>query len=80
MSADISQEVRKAIAALQLVIQAEEITIPTAARLLKKPQRWVRENLPVIIHSHKSHHVRLSDVEAYQERRTVWPKFERRTA
>jgi hypothetical protein len=76
MTDALTVEARKAIAALELVIRAREITIPTAARMLKKPQRWVRENLPVIVHSHKSHHVRLQDVEAYQLRRTVWPKWD----
>jgi hypothetical protein len=80
MNAALSQQARQAISVLEKLIRTEEITIPSAAKLLKKSPRWVRANFPVIVHSHKSHHVRLVDVEAYQERRTVWPKFGRKAA
>jgi hypothetical protein len=73
MSAALSQQARKAVGILERLIQTEEISVPLAARHLKKTPQWVRENLPVIYHSRKSHSVRLSDVEAYQARRTVWP-------
>jgi hypothetical protein len=76
----LSDLARKAIPVLERLVRAEEISVPDAAKLLKKDSEWVRANLPVIIHSRKSHHVRLADVEAYQNRRTVWPKFGKRTA
>lgn len=50
-----------------------ELPVPVAAELLRKPKQWVRNNLPIIKHSRKSHAVRLCDIEAYQERRTVKP-------
>jgi hypothetical protein len=52
----------------------EELSVPTAARLLKKTPKWVRGNFPVIIHGPKSHHVRLYDIEKYRRRRTVWTR------
>jgi len=61
---------------LQRIRRLEEIPVPEAARLLNKSRAWVRGNLPVIIHSPKVHGVRLADIEAYQLRRTVWPKGE----
>lgn len=51
----------------------EEMSVPSAAKMLRKTPTWVRANLPVIYHSRKSHSVRLVDIEAYQERRTVRP-------
>lgn len=61
---------------VQRIRRMEEISVPDAAKLLKKTPQWVRDNLPVIIHSRKSHSVRLVDIEAFQLRRTVWPKGE----
>ena len=58
------------------VRRLELLAVPDAARLLNKSRAWVRGNLPVIIHSPKVHGVRLADIEAYQLRRTVWPKGE----
>jgi hypothetical protein len=80
MSAALDQEARKAIRVLERVLAIEEIPVPSAAKLLKKTPQWVRENLPVIYHSRKSHSVRLADIEAYQARRTVWPGAEGRAA
>jgi len=72
----LSHEARKAIAALELIIRTEEISVPDAARHLKKSPEWVRQHLPIIVHSRKSHSVRTMDIEAYQLRRTVWPAKE----
>jgi hypothetical protein len=80
MSAALIQQAREAIRVLERVILTEEIPVPSAAKLLKKTPQWVRDNLPVIYHSRKSHSVRLADVEAYQARRTVWPKLNGRAA
>ena len=74
MSAALSQQAREAIRVLERVIRTEEISVPLAARHLKKTPQWVRDNLPVIIHSRKSHSVRLVDIEAYQARRTLRPE------
>ena len=74
MSATLSHEARKAVGILERLIQTEEISVPLAARHLDKTPQWVRDNLPVIIHSRKSHSVRLVDIEAYQIRRTLRPK------
>jgi hypothetical protein len=80
MSAAFYQEARKAIRVLERVLAIQEIPVPQVAKLLKKTPQWVRANLPVIYHSRKSHSVRLSDIEAYQARRIVWPKRERTVA
>ena len=72
----LEPEARKAIQVLERVLAIQEIPVPSAAKLLKKTPQWIRENLPVIYHSRKSHSVRLEDIEAYQARRTVWPNGE----
>ena len=51
----------------------EEISVPAAARLLKKDVEWVRETFPLIVHGPKSHHIRLRDIEEYQNKRTLRP-------
>lgn len=51
----------------------DEIPVSEAARRLKKTPFWVHQNFPIIVHGPKSHHVRLSDIEAYQQKRTVFP-------
>lgn len=58
---------------LQLAKRLEEISVPSAAKLLKKSPKFIRANLPLIVHGPRSHHVRLSDIEAYQLRRTIRP-------
>jgi hypothetical protein len=74
MSAALSQLEREVARILERLRRLEEIPVPSVAKLLKKSPLWVRENLPVIIHGPKSHHVRAIDVEAYQTRRTLMPK------
>ena len=66
-------ELDSALSILARLSIVEEISVPQAARLLKKTSRWVHENFPVIIHSPKSHHVRLRDIEDYQRKRTLFP-------
>jgi hypothetical protein len=80
MSAALTHLEREFTDMVKRIRRLEEIPVPDAAKMLKKTPQWVRTNLPVIIHTKKSHSVRLVDVEAYQERRTVWPKFNRRVA
>ena len=70
----LSQLEREATKILQRLKRLEEITVPSAAKLLKKSPQYIRANLPVIYHGPKSHHIRLVDVEAYQERLTYSPK------
>lgn len=76
MNAALSQLEREAAQILERLRRLEEIPVPSAAKLMGKSPKWVRENLPVIIHSHKSHHVRAADIEAYQLKRTIWPRGE----
>ena len=59
---------------LQRIRRLEEISVPDAAKLLKRSRAFVRENFPIIVHSAKVHGVRLADIEAYQERRTLLPR------
>lgn len=66
----LRRECEKVLAQLSRI---REVPVPAAAELLNKPKEWVRANLPVIRHSRKSHAVRLCDIEAYQERRTIRP-------
>jgi hypothetical protein len=80
MSAALSQLEREAAQILARLRRLEEIPVQSAAKLLRKSPKWVRENLPLIIHGPKSQHVRAADIEAYQERRTVWPKFPSKAA
>ena len=60
----------------------EELSVLDVAKLLKKSPKWVRENLPLIVHGPRSQHVRVVDIEAYQARRTlkVMPKANSLTA
>ena len=59
---------------LELVRRLEEISVPSACKLLKKSPKFVRANFPIIVHGARSHHIRLSDIAAYQEKRTLWPE------
>jgi hypothetical protein len=74
ISSQVSQLEREAARICELIRRLEEIPVLSAAKLLKKSPKWVRANLPIVIHGPKSHHVRLVDVDAYQTRRTVRPK------
>ncbi len=73
MSAVLTQLEREAARILERLRRLEEIPVPSAAKLLHKKPEWVRQHLPIIVHSRKSHSVRAADVEAYQLRRTIWP-------
>ena len=73
MNAALSQLEREAVVILARIRRLEEIPVLSAARLLHKSPKWVRNNLPLIIHGPKSHHVRACDVEAYQLKRTLFP-------
>jgi hypothetical protein len=74
MSADLSQLERELVRILSDHRLISEISVRDAARKLKKSPAWVRSNLPVIIHGPKSHHIRVADVLAYQERRMLRPE------
>jgi len=43
------------------------------AKLLKKSPRWVRGNLPIILHGPRSRHVRVVDIQQYQEEHRIEP-------
>jgi hypothetical protein len=58
---------------LERLRRLEELSVIDAARLLKKSPRWVRHNLPIVIHGPRSRHIRVVDVEEYQARRTLRP-------
>jgi hypothetical protein len=73
MNAQLSQLEREFTDMVARIRKLEVIPVPSAAKILKKTPAWVRQNLPVIIESRKSHSVRLVDIEAFQARRTVWP-------
>jgi hypothetical protein len=73
ISSQLSQLEREATRICERIRRLEEIPVLSAAKLLKKSPKWVRANLPIIVHGPKSHHVRAVDVEAYQQRRTVFP-------
>lgn len=51
----------------------ETLPVPSVAKMLCKNVEWVRQNLPVVVLSAKSHRVRTSDVEAFLQRRTIKP-------
>ena len=73
MNAALSQLEREAGEILGRLRRLEEVSVPSAAKMLRKSKKWVRANLPVIVHGAKSHHVRAQDIEAYQLKRTIWP-------
>ena len=75
MAANLAELARQAIPRLERLIRTDEISVPDAARLLRKKPEWVRQNFPVIYHSPKSHYVRVADIDAYQARRTIWPAW-----
>jgi hypothetical protein len=73
MSAALSHLEREFTNMVQRIRKLEVIPVPSAAKMLRKTPQWVRENLPVIIESRKSHSVRLVDIEEFQKRRTLRP-------
>jgi hypothetical protein len=68
---ELSQLARQAIPRLERLILLEEVSVPEAGRLLKKSPEFIRSNFPIIVHSTRSHHVRLADIEAFQAKRTL---------
>jgi hypothetical protein len=73
ISTQLSQLEREATRICERLRRLEEIPVLSAAKLLHKSPRWVRANLPIIVHGPRSRHVRAADIEAYQQRRTVQP-------
>ena len=80
MSAVLTQLEREVARILPQIRRLELISVDSAAKLLHKPPKWVRANLPLVAMGPRSQRVRLADVEAFLERRTVWPKFNPRAA
>jgi hypothetical protein len=76
MNGALIQLEREAARVCELIRRLEEIPVQDAAKLLKKSPKWIRTNLPIIVHGPRSRHVRAIDVEAYQLKRTVWPAGE----
>jgi hypothetical protein len=68
--AALERECQRVIAQLK---RLEELSVPSAARLLKKTPEFIRRTFPVIVHGTRSHHVRVCDIEAYRQKRTVYP-------
>jgi hypothetical protein len=73
MNAQLTQLERDLARISQELRNLEEISVPSAARLLRKSPEWIRQHLPTVIHSRKSHNVRLVDLTAYQKKRILWP-------
>jgi hypothetical protein len=80
LQATLTQFEREIARFLQRVRSLEEISVPDAAKKLKKSPSWVRANFPVIYYGPKSHRIRLVDIEEYRSQRTVWPKNGRESA
>jgi hypothetical protein len=74
LSATLSQLERDIARISKLVRGLEEISVPDAAKKLKKTPEWVRATFPIIHHGPRSQRVRLVDIEEYRSRRTVFPK------
>ena len=70
---DLSQLEREVARILPQIRRLELISVDSAGKLLHKSPRWVRANLPLVAMGPRSQRVRASDVEAFIERRTVWP-------
>ncbi len=73
ISSQLTHLEKEATRILERLRRLEEIPVLSAAKLLHKSPKWVRANLPVIVHGPRSRHVRAADIEAYQARRTVRP-------
>jgi hypothetical protein len=74
MSAPLTQLERTATKILADLRKLELIDVASAARLLKTSPKFVRAHLPIVLVSERGQRVRVSDIEAFQARRTVWPK------
>jgi len=70
---------REANRILERIRGLEELSVQDVAKLLKKSPWWVKHNFPVIVHGPRSRHVRIVDVEKYQQRRMVQPKRKGKT-
>jgi hypothetical protein len=73
LQATLTQFEREITQFLARVRSLEEISVSDAAKLLKTSRKWVRDNLPVIVHSQRSRHVRIVDIEEFQKRLTLLP-------
>jgi len=76
MSAAMKQLEREILQLAEKVRRVERLELMTtssAARLLKTSTKWVRENLPLVVMGQKGRRVRVADIEAYQQRRTLLP-------
>jgi hypothetical protein len=80
MTTQLSKLQREADRICEQLRRLELIPVQDAAKLLKQSPRWVRANLPLIVTSPRSQRVRSVDVEAFLERRTVWPQLNGRKA
>ena len=74
MTAVLTKLEREADRICEQLRRLELIPVQDAAKLLKQSPRWVRSNLPLIVTSPRSHRVRRVDVEAFIERRTIYPQ------
>ena len=70
----ISELEREASRILERLRRLEQLSVPSVGKLLGKDVEWVRKNLPVIVLSAKSHRVRSVDIEAFLQKRTLYPK------
>jgi hypothetical protein len=66
----LERECQKVLAQLN---RLRVMPLPAAAEYIGKSPQWIRQNMPVIKHNSRAYDVRLSDLEAYQQRRTIKP-------
>jgi hypothetical protein len=74
MSVPLTQLERECARILESVRKLELIDVASAAKLLRTDVKWVRSNLPIVFVSERRLRVRRTDIEAFQAKRTVWPK------
>ena len=70
----LSQLEAEAARILERLRKLESVPVPSVAKMFGKTPSWVKANMPVIVLSAKSHRVRAVDIEAFQAKRTIWPK------
>ncbi len=75
INSELTRLEREVVRICQRVRRLEEISVSDAARLLKKSPRWIRANFSIVVHGPRSRHIKISDVEEYQARRTVRPQL-----
>jgi hypothetical protein len=76
MKGHLDQLEREVVRILGDIRGLEQVSVPSAARMLGTSKKFVRKNLPVVILGPKSHRIRVLDIQAFLLRRTIWPDGE----